>query len=86
MVLNKTKVFSTIFYFFVVVGSRIFSPPEYIEHNKYYAEEATVWSLGIVLFCLVIGNIPFIDEDDILNAEDFVHAQLSFRGGLSRGG
>ncbi|XP_041367646.1 serine/threonine-protein kinase pim-1-like [Gigantopelta aegis] len=66
------------------LGSRIFSPPEYIELNRYHAEDATVWSLGIVLFSLVIGTIPFHDEDDIMNAEDFVHAQLSFTGGLSR--
>ncbi|TRY55680.1 hypothetical protein DNTS_016524, partial [Danionella cerebrum] len=39
-------------------GTRQFIPPEFKENGEYYGKPATVWSLGILLFCLVTGEFP----------------------------
>ena len=48
-------------------GTRLYSPPEWFHHHQYLHKEATVWSLGVLLFDLLHGDIPAQSESDILN-------------------
>lgn len=46
-------------------GTRQYKPPEYITHKKYTAIGSTIWTLGILLFDMCNGQLPFETEDEI---------------------
>ncbi|RKP23880.1 kinase-like domain-containing protein, partial [Syncephalis pseudoplumigaleata] len=44
-------------------GSMAYAAPEMISGQRYSGPEADIWSLGVILFTLLCGRLPF-DEDD----------------------
>lgn len=47
-------------------GTRQYKPPEYISSKKYTALASTIWTLGILLFDMCNGQLPFETEQEII--------------------
>ncbi|KAJ3276592.1 hypothetical protein HDV01_004125 [Terramyces sp. JEL0728] len=45
-------------------GSSAYAAPEIINGQKYSGPEADIWSLGIILYTMVCGYLPFDEESD----------------------
>lgn len=52
-----------------MVGTPVFQPPESYTGGAYMWEPVTVWTLGTMLYTMVIGFEPFQDEKDAINDE-----------------
>ncbi|XP_072556504.1 serine/threonine-protein kinase pim-1-like [Paramormyrops kingsleyae] len=48
-------------------GTKVFAPPEWFLKGQYLAGPATVWSVGVTLFILVCGYLPFPNKRAIIS-------------------
>ncbi|XP_028308001.1 serine/threonine-protein kinase pim-2-like [Gouania willdenowi] len=58
-------------------GTRVYSPPEWVESGCYRALPLTVWSLGVLLFNMLEGDIPFHSDLSIIRATPRFTLRLS---------
>ncbi|XP_041945328.1 serine/threonine-protein kinase pim-3-like [Alosa sapidissima] len=58
-------------------GTDEYCPPEWLLDGRYSGRPATIWSLGILLFSMVCGDLPFNKRSEI------IAGQLKFKKGLS---
>ncbi|PWN90543.1 Pkinase-domain-containing protein [Acaromyces ingoldii] len=45
-------------------GTTGYAAPEMLAGKKYTGEEVDIWSLGVILYALLCGALPFDDDDD----------------------
>jgi proto-oncogene serine/threonine-protein kinase Pim-2 len=60
----------------VYQGTHVYAPPEWISRRRFRAEGLTVWSLGILLYGMICGDIPYETDEQILSRSLVWYQQL----------
>ncbi|KAF8740473.1 Pkinase protein, partial [Rhizoctonia solani] len=45
-------------------GTTGYAAPEMLAGKRYMGSEVDIWSLGIIMYCLLVGTLPFDDDDE----------------------
>ena len=48
-------------------GSPCYAPPEMISGKEYQPLYSDLWSCGVVLYCMLVGKLPFDDDSFLFN-------------------
>ena len=52
-----------------VAGTPEFFPPEMFKNCVYHAEKLNSWSIGVLIYILVIGDVPFDTDEQIISTK-----------------
>jgi serine/threonine protein kinase len=66
-------------------GTYSYASPEMIQGEKYSGEAVDVWSMGVILFALLCGELPFDDDDETKTKERIIKREYSLPDFLSEG-
>ncbi|KAL2864591.1 non-specific serine/threonine protein kinase [Aspergillus lucknowensis] len=59
-------------------GTVCYSAPEMLKAEKYAGEKVDVWSLGIILYALIAGELPYDDDDDQVTKARILNEEPTF--------
>ena len=60
------------------ISSLLYACPEIIQKKEYDPELADVWSLGVCLYVMICGYLPFSEEDDEKNNELIISGKVEY--------
>jgi serine/threonine protein kinase len=57
-------------------GSLNYAAPEIVNGVEYTGNETDVWSLGVILYAMILGDLPFVGTNDVETARFITTAQF----------
>lgn len=69
---NKRNFLST------VCGTTAYMAPEVLKNEKYSGFAVDIWSLGVILYAMVYGELPFDEDDDMRNKFKIIHEEPDY--------
>lgn len=61
-----------------VCGTLYYTAPEIVKGVKYDGKKADVWSLGIILYCLAVGSLPWTSSTEAEIREEIIKGELNY--------
>ncbi|KAH7334897.1 hypothetical protein B0J17DRAFT_671974 [Rhizoctonia solani] len=57
-------------------GTTGYAAPEMLAGKRYMGTEVDIWSLGIIMYCLLVGALPFDDDDDDVMRDKIIQGEF----------
>ena len=64
-------------------GSPCYASPEMVSGNKYNGFNIDIWAIGIILFAMLCGYLPFEDDDNDILFQKILECKLNYPSHLS---
>jgi serine/threonine protein kinase len=64
-------------------GSPCYAAPEMVSGNKYNGFKTDIWAIGIVLYAMIVGYLPFEDSDNDILFQKILDCNIEFPEFLS---
>ncbi|CAI4052793.1 hypothetical protein N7582_005562 [Saccharomyces uvarum] len=61
-----------------VCGTTVYMAPELIERRTYDGFKIDIWSLGVILYTLITGSLPFDDDDEVKTKWKIVNEEPNY--------
>lgn len=66
-----------------VCGTTVYMAPELLKNDKYSGFAADIWALGVILYTMMYGVMPFDEDDDLRTKFKIVHDEPEYRPGVA---
>ncbi|KAL1263938.1 hypothetical protein QQF64_004293 [Cirrhinus molitorella] len=63
--------------YIIFSGTANYCPPEYFAKGEYHGKQATVWSLGVLLFTMMANRYPYSSDIKLMDADVYTEPGFS---------